>query len=40
MLGVMDELVALYRHMYKQGCCAHILNFLLEDGRKNKCLRF
>jgi hypothetical protein len=31
MLGVLDDLVATYPHLYKQGCCTHILDLLLED---------
>ena len=31
LLGVLDELVALYPHMYKQGCYVHIIGLLLED---------
>jgi hypothetical protein len=31
MLGVLDDLVATYPHLYKQGCCGHILDLLLED---------
>jgi hypothetical protein len=31
MLGTLDELVALSFYLYKQGCCAHILDFLFED---------
>ena len=31
MLGLLDELVATYLHLYKQGCAAHILDLLLED---------
>jgi hypothetical protein len=31
MLGALDELVALYLHLYKQGYYAQSLEFLLED---------
>jgi hypothetical protein len=33
-LGALDDLVGTYPHLYKQGCCAHILDLLLEDWRK------
>jgi hypothetical protein len=38
-LGMVDELVALYLHLYKQGCYAHILNLFIEDWRRNKFSR-
>ena len=34
MLGAMDEVVTAYRHIYKQRCCAHILDLLMEDWGK------
>ena len=34
MLGAMDEVVTTYPHIYKRGCCAHILDLLLEDWGK------
>ena len=34
MLGALDELVAMYLHLYKQGCYVHILDFFLKDWRK------
>jgi hypothetical protein len=34
MLGVLDNLVATYLHLYKQGCCTHILDLLLKDWKK------
>jgi hypothetical protein len=39
MLGALDELVTTYPHLYKQGCCAYILDLLLKIGKKKKCLR-
>ena len=33
-LGALDNLVATYPYLWKQGCCAHILDLLLEDWRK------
>jgi hypothetical protein len=30
-LGAMDEVVAAYLHLYKQGCFAYILDLFLED---------
>jgi hypothetical protein len=39
MLGVLDDLVAIYPHLYKQGCCAHILVLLLEDWRKEEMFK-
>jgi hypothetical protein len=38
-LGTLDELVALYPYLYKQGCCAHILDLLLKDWEKEECSR-
>ena len=35
-LGELDELVAMYSHLYKQGCFAHILDLLLEDWEKEE----
>ena len=34
MLGAMDNILEEYPHMYKQGCCAHILDLLMEDWGK------
>jgi hypothetical protein len=34
MLGALDDLVAPCPHLYKQGCCVHILDLLLEDREK------
>ena len=34
MLGAIDDILEEYSHMYKQGCCAHILDDLLEDWGK------
>jgi hypothetical protein len=39
MLGALDDLVRTYLHLYKQGCCAHILNLLLEDWRKEELFK-
>jgi hypothetical protein len=39
MLGAQDELVALNPHLYKQDCCTHILDFLLEDWEKEEMLK-
>ena len=39
MLGASDNLIAMYLHLYKQGCCAHILDLLLEDWRKEKLFK-
>jgi hypothetical protein len=36
MLGVLEDLVGTYPHLYKKGCCAHILNLLLEDWGKEE----
>jgi hypothetical protein len=36
MLGAEDEFIATYSHLYKQGCCTHILDHLLEDWKKAK----
>ena len=38
-LGALDDLVATYPHLYKQGCCTHILNLLLEDWKKEKMFK-
>jgi hypothetical protein len=35
-LGALDDLVATIPHFYKQGCCTHILDLLLEDWRKEE----
>jgi hypothetical protein len=34
MLGAMDDIVATYPHIFKQGCVAHVLDFMLEDWAK------
>ena len=39
MLGALDDLVRTYPHLYKQGCCAHILNLLLEDWGKEELFK-
>ena len=39
MLGTMDDLVATYPHLYKQRCCAHILDLLLKDWRKEEMFK-
>jgi hypothetical protein len=39
MLGALDELVATYPHLYKQGCAAYILNLLLEDWGKEEMFK-
>jgi hypothetical protein len=39
MLGALDDLVATYPHLYKQGCCAHILDLLLKDWRKEEMFK-
>jgi hypothetical protein len=39
MLGALDELVATYPHLYKQGCAAHILDLLLEDWGKEEMFK-
>jgi hypothetical protein len=39
MLGALDKLVATCPHLYKQGCCAHILDLLLEDWRKEEIFK-
>jgi hypothetical protein len=31
MLGAMDDIVATYPHIFKQGCAAHALDLMLED---------
>jgi hypothetical protein len=39
MLGALDELVARYPHLYKQGCAAHILDLLVEDWKKEEMFK-
>jgi hypothetical protein len=39
MLGALDDLVPTYPHSYKQGCCAHILDLLLEDWGKEEMFK-
>ena len=39
MLGELDDLVAPYPHFYKQGCCAYILDLLLEDCGKDEMFK-
>jgi hypothetical protein len=39
MLGALDDLVAMYLHLYKQGCCTHILDLLLEDWGKDEIFK-
>jgi hypothetical protein len=39
MLGVLDELIVLYSHLYKQGCCARILDLLLQDWGKEEMFK-
>jgi hypothetical protein len=39
MLGALDDLVAMYPHLYKQGYCAHILYLLLEDWGKEEMFK-
>jgi hypothetical protein len=39
MLGVLDDLIGMYLHLYKQGCCAHILDLLLEDWEKEEMFK-
>jgi hypothetical protein len=39
MLGALDDLVATYPYLYKQGCCAHILDLLLGDWGKEEMSR-
>jgi hypothetical protein len=39
MLGVLDELIVLYSHLYKQGCCTHILDLLLQDWGKEEMFK-
>jgi hypothetical protein len=39
MLGALDDLIAPYPHFYKQGCCAHILDLLLEDCGKEEMFK-
>jgi hypothetical protein len=39
MLGALDELIATYPHLYKQGCAAHILDLLLEDWGKEEMFK-
>jgi hypothetical protein len=39
MLGALDDLVRIYPHLYKQGCCAHILDLLLEDWGKEELFK-
>jgi hypothetical protein len=34
MLGAMDDIVATYPHIFKQGCAAHVLDLILEDWAK------
>jgi hypothetical protein len=34
MLGAMDDIVATYPHIFKQGCVAHALDLMLEDWAK------
>jgi hypothetical protein len=34
MLGAMDDIVATYPHIFKQGCAAHALDLMLEDWAK------
>jgi hypothetical protein len=34
MLGALDNLISTYLHLYKQGCCAHILDLFLDDWGK------
>ena len=34
MLGAMDDIVASYPHIFKQGCDAHVLDLMLEDWAK------
>jgi hypothetical protein len=38
-LGALDDLVGTYPHLYKQGCCAYILDLLLEDWRKEEMFK-
>jgi hypothetical protein len=35
----LDDLVRTYPHLYKQGCCAHILDLLLEDWGKEELFK-
>jgi hypothetical protein len=39
MLGALDDLVAIYFYLYKQGCCANILDLLLEDWGKEEMFK-
>ena len=39
MFRTLDELVVTYSHLSKQGCCAHILNLLLEQWEKDEMLK-
>ena len=39
MHGAMDDILREYPHMYKQGCCAHILDLLLEDWGKQRMVK-
>jgi hypothetical protein len=39
MLGALDNLVGTYPHLYKQGCCAHIRDLLLEDWGKEEMFK-
>jgi hypothetical protein len=39
MFGTLDELVATYSHLSKQDCCAHILDLLLEDWKKDEMFK-
>jgi hypothetical protein len=39
MLGVLDNLVAMYPHLYKQRCCTHILDLLLENWGKDEIFK-
>jgi hypothetical protein len=36
MLGAMDDIVATYPHIFKQGCVAHALDLMLEDWAKTE----
>ena len=34
MTGAINDILEVYPHIYKQRCCAHILDLLLEDWKK------
>jgi hypothetical protein len=34
MLGAMDDIVAMYPHIFKQGCAAYTLDLILKDWAK------